>query len=1019
MDRGQGRTSRASAERDRAIRGGSRRTPGPERGAWSAHVTSEDRTYASRRPERDGRSRRWLATCAQVAAALLAACNADEVEGRYDAVPLEADLTLGVSRPVQIVRDKYGIAHIDARTLADAAFAQGYVMAHDRLPQMDVLRRFGAGTLAELFGALDPSVIDTDLEMRMHRMRPLAEATWAALQASPREDDQQLVILLQRYSDGVNAYAHAIRTDANPSGPWDLDPNVAVSFDASRFVDWHPIDSLVLGRFQAFAQSWSTPHELDLTALYQGLRDTFPTGPRAGLANDLMVFTPVGAEPTIPGFPNVDLDSGTSSDGSPRTTMRPLPGATTTVPRPRVARDVLANARAFFARTIHTGPFGALGPHAFMRPYAGSNNWTGGNVLATDQHLQLSNPSIFYPTHLMVRDLTDQGADEDAVDEVADLDVIGVTFPGLPGVVLGSNGFLAWSATVAAHDVNDVYLETIVPCGVGGAMCVQHDGASVPLETFTETIGVGALGALDPSKQRTATYEVVPHHGPIIPTLDRTTHQIVPRTGAEALSVAYTGYTPSVELRAIWNLAKATTLEDAFVALGDITYGAQNWMMIDRFGSHAWTTHAVVPLRSPAAYAWNASTNPAGAAPFFVLPGDGSAEWLRDASGVVSMSPRYIPHAFGRAYLVSANADPVGATFDGDPLNGPAVDGRPLYAGASYADGLRAERIGELLRAAPVLDAEAMAAMQHDTRSTLGAKLTPYLRAALALVEAPPAAPADVAPYVAALSPGDRARLDVARTLLGEWTFATPTGLAEGDVMADSAATAVFNAWVHYFVERVLADELAQLPGGFDVWRLDTDTIARIVWALISAPEAMSAGSAGEPIVCDALATPGDEESCTRVVLQAMLDAMTYLESPAGFGTADAARWAWGDKHRLVIRPLVPNTALDLPGTGLPGFPRRGDTSVVNRADAGWNDLDFSRSADGPAQRFIAIAPGFASDASRIRVRWALPGGVIFDSRSPHYRDLLDTYYLPEQHFDAPYLTDELIRDGESRWVFR
>ena len=43
--------------------------------------------------------------------------------------------------------------------------------------------------------------------------------------------------------------------------------------------------------------------------------------------------------------------------------------------------------------------------------------------------------------------------------------MLGVTFPGIPGVILGSNGHLAWAATVSEHDVNDVYLETITPCG--------------------------------------------------------------------------------------------------------------------------------------------------------------------------------------------------------------------------------------------------------------------------------------------------------------------------------------------------------------------------------------------------------------------------------------------------------------------------------------------------------------------------------------------------------------------------
>jgi hypothetical protein len=51
-------------------------------------------------------------------------------------------------------------------------------------------------------------------------------------------------------------------------------------------------------------------------------------------------------------------------------------------------------------------------------------------------------------------------------------------------------------------------------------------------------------------------------------------------------------------------------------------------------------------------------------------------------------------------------------------------------------------------------------------------------------------------------------------------------------------------------------------------------------------------------------------------------------------------------------------------------------------------------------------------------VRWALPGGTIQDRRSPHYRDLLDRYYLTDQLFDAPSSIDEIVAAGESRWVF-
>ncbi len=945
------------------------------------------------------------------------ACSDNRIEGPFDKLPQDAEFVFDGANKldglVQVARDQYGVAHIEGTTVRDVAFAQGYVMAHDRLPQMDILRRFGAGTLSELFGALDPTVIDTDLEMRMHRMKPLSEAAWIELQQRALDGDQtdrEVVDLLQRFSDGVNAYSSDLL-----AGKWTLDPLVQDSFPPDKFVAWSPVDSLVLGRFQAFALSWSTPFELDVDELYTRLRANYDTTAssdparvaRRGISRDLMTFTPVGTKATIDGFPNVTVDTGSTSDGSSKRGRAEK--------RAQVSQSTYDRARSFFHRGVRTGPFGSFGPHAFMRPYAGSNNWAvspqlagGVALLATDQHLQLPNPSIFYPTHLIVK----------SGDGLADLDVLGITFPGIPGVILGSNGQVAWSATVSEHDVNDIYRESVVGCPQGE--CVKFNSTNVPIETFEETIAVGALGT--ETERFTATYENVPHHGPIIPAIDPITHRLVPRAPlGEALSVKYTGYTPTFEIRALWNLSHATSIDDGFRALTDFSFGSQNWTMIDNQTQIGWTTNAFVPERSPASYTWNATTRPDGAAPFFILDGQGGFEWEG------RMSPRYVPHAKNPAtgYLATANADPVGATFDNDPLNQPMVDGRPLYVGVTYAAGVREERISTMIENAPKpVTLETMAQIQHDTQSNVGAKLSGPIVAALSRLETPAGAPADLAAFVTGLSSDDKARIVTARTLLVGWTHATPTALDPNDPRAaDSAATALFNAWMHFFLERALRDEFANakdpaVPGatGFDIYRLDGNQLVRIVYAMLANPNSfVQSTSTGQPIVCDDFASvPTD--SCTTMIMRAAIDAVRHLETT--FASTDPTQWRWGQLHQLVIEPLFPNATLNLPRIDeltTRGFPKAGDNFAVNRADHGWADLDFSQFADGPAQRFLAVAePGKA-----IAVKWQLPGGVIFDSRDPHYRDLLDKFYLPEVHFDAPFSIPEIIDNGEYRWDFR
>src|SRR5690348_4879835 len=84
----------------------------------------------------------------------------------------------GVSQPVSVSFDTLGEPHIRAATLEDALFVQGYVTAQDRLWQMDGLRRFAAGDLAEVVG---PAALESDRQSRRLRMRRMAEQAYTTL----------------------------------------------------------------------------------------------------------------------------------------------------------------------------------------------------------------------------------------------------------------------------------------------------------------------------------------------------------------------------------------------------------------------------------------------------------------------------------------------------------------------------------------------------------------------------------------------------------------------------------------------------------------------------------------------------------------------------------------------------------------------------------------------------------------------------------------------------------------------
>jgi len=101
----------------------------------------------------------------------------------------------GLTQPASIVRDAFGIPHIRAGGVRDAYFAEGYVVAQDRLFQLDLLRRLVAGDLSEIFGG---AALESDMRHRRIRPRELARRMYAAMSADERA-------ATDAYAAGVNA----------------------------------------------------------------------------------------------------------------------------------------------------------------------------------------------------------------------------------------------------------------------------------------------------------------------------------------------------------------------------------------------------------------------------------------------------------------------------------------------------------------------------------------------------------------------------------------------------------------------------------------------------------------------------------------------------------------------------------------------------------------------------------------------------------------------------------------------
>jgi penicillin G amidase len=312
----------------------------------------------------------------------------------------------GLRAPVNVVRDHYGIPHIYAGSPQDAYFALGYLHASDRLFQMEVYRRRGSGTLAEIFGR---PLLDDDILVRQIGIRRASEVIWDSPRLSGEVRHE-----IEAYCAGVNARLEEIGTEGLPP------PFAALNLKPAR---WTPVDALVFARYMGWDQS-GTDTDLWMGMLVEKL----------GLAtvNELFPLDRPYEVATIPSLAALLRPEPVARRGAHDAGSFPM------LP-PGYDRAVLDLHRRFASARLGSA-------FAF-----GSNNWvidgtksaTGKPILANDPHLGFSLPSIWYTAHLVA----------------PGLDVMGVTFAGFPYVVIGHNDRVAWGLTNMQSDAVDYFIE--------------------------------------------------------------------------------------------------------------------------------------------------------------------------------------------------------------------------------------------------------------------------------------------------------------------------------------------------------------------------------------------------------------------------------------------------------------------------------------------------------------------------------------------------------------------------------
>src|SRR6185503_17827108 len=311
----------------------------------------------------------------------------------------------GLSAPISVTRDRQGVPTIEATTLRDLFFAQGYVTAQDRLFQMDFLRRAAAGELSEVVGEV---ALDHDRQQRILGIRAAAEKGFRALST---EDRQQF----DAYARGVNAFIESHKG------------KLPLEFRALHYSPrlWSAQDSILIA--------------------YQ-MVETLSTSPQAALTRE-KILAKLGPELTAdlyvnsswrdhpPTQPPAALDQVPSD-------AKPSPSAVTFVSHPlRESPNRSWNDLPQLAPLFHEELF-PIGSNNWV--LSGSHTVSGKPLLSNDMHLGHQMPNLWYEVHL----------------HSADFDVAGVSLPGHPFVIVGHNRRIAWGFTNVGPTVQDAYVET-------------------------------------------------------------------------------------------------------------------------------------------------------------------------------------------------------------------------------------------------------------------------------------------------------------------------------------------------------------------------------------------------------------------------------------------------------------------------------------------------------------------------------------------------------------------------------
>ena len=532
----------------------------------------------------------------------------------------------GLRAAVTIRRDERGIPYIEATNDEDLYFAQGYVTASDRLWQMDLQRRTVRGQLSEIFGN---AVLPQDKLHRRFGFGKMIDEAAAQL-------DPSFAPAVTAYTKGVNAFISSLTDQTMP-------PEFRVL--QYKPAEWTAGDSLAVGALMA--EYLSNTWQLDV------MRESLASLPKE--KRDALLPDTSPLDVVVVGG---DRARRTASERGSSPTVRE--GADSSTP------TILSQLNELTEAEHQSFELLGLSPRS-LETLQASNNWvvsgkhtaSGKPLLANDPHIPASAPNIWYQTELIA----------------PGIHVAGVTFPGLPGIVIGHNEKIAWGVTNLGPDVQDLFDEKFdkdnptkyqTPTGWRDAE-VRHEQINV------------RKNPIDPKSIEAQTFDVVvTRHGPIILEKENTRY-----------ALRWTMLDPvTLETPGIFAVNRARNWKEFTAALSTYNGPTQNFVYADVDGHIGYYGAGRIPIRKSGD----------GSLPYDGATDDG--EW----TGLIPFDK--LPHVYDppSGIIVTANQRVVGSDY-------------PFFVSHAWASPYRARRIFNLLSAKPKLTIDDFRSIQGDVYS--------------------------------------------------------------------------------------------------------------------------------------------------------------------------------------------------------------------------------------------------------------------------------------------------------------